>query len=167
MNDIEKNQLIHKLFSSSVSANEYKITDYQNHLFEQYKLYVEMADRVSNRRGLTNIFFATLNTTLLTAIVGFLNNNDRSVIVLHIAGILICIIWGVLLRSYRNLNTSKFTVIGLLEEKLPASVYWHGEWYALGSGKDFKKYIPLGPIEIYIPIIYAVLFLILFLAEFF
>ena len=35
---------------------------------EQYKLYVEMADRVSARRGNTNTFFLTLNTTAVTAI---------------------------------------------------------------------------------------------------
>lgn len=37
-------------------------------LLEQYKLYVEMADRVSARRGSANTFFLTLNTTAVTAI---------------------------------------------------------------------------------------------------
>ena len=31
-------------------------------LLEQYKIYVEMADRISARRGLANTFFLTLNT---------------------------------------------------------------------------------------------------------
>ena len=31
-------------------------------VLEQYKLYVEMADRVSARRGVTNTFFLTLNS---------------------------------------------------------------------------------------------------------
>ena len=35
---------------------------------DQWKLYVEMADRVSGRRGLTNTFFLTLNTAIFTAI---------------------------------------------------------------------------------------------------
>ncbi len=35
---------------------------YQAVLLEQYKLYVEMADRVSARRALANTFFLTLNT---------------------------------------------------------------------------------------------------------
>jgi hypothetical protein len=34
---------------------------YQNHILEQYKMYVEMVDRISSRRNLTNIFFLTLN----------------------------------------------------------------------------------------------------------
>ena len=34
---------------------------YQAAVLEQYKLYVEMADRVSARRGLANTFLLTLN----------------------------------------------------------------------------------------------------------
>ncbi len=40
-------------------------------LLEQYKLYVEMADRISARRGLTNSYFLTLNTGIV-ALVGAL-----------------------------------------------------------------------------------------------
>jgi hypothetical protein len=35
---------------------------------EQYKIYVEMADRISARRGMTNTFFLTLNTAIFTAV---------------------------------------------------------------------------------------------------
>jgi hypothetical protein len=41
---------------------------YQAAVLEQYKIYVEMADRVSQRRGLTNTFFLTLNTAIFTAV---------------------------------------------------------------------------------------------------
>ena len=41
---------------------------YQSAILEQYKLYVEMADRVSARRALANTFFLTLNTAVFTAI---------------------------------------------------------------------------------------------------
>ena len=42
--------------------------DYSFVLLEQYKIYVEMADRISARRGLTNTFFLTLNSALFTVI---------------------------------------------------------------------------------------------------
>jgi hypothetical protein len=46
-------------------------TNYQSTVLEQYKLYVEMADRVSARRGLANSFFLmTLNTGIITLTVG-------------------------------------------------------------------------------------------------
>jgi len=33
---------------------------YKEHLLEQYKIYVEMADRISARRNLANVFFFIL-----------------------------------------------------------------------------------------------------------
>src|SRR4051794_23317808 len=41
---------------------------YRSAVLEQYKIYVEMADRISARRGLTNTFFLTLNTAIFTLI---------------------------------------------------------------------------------------------------
>ena len=40
-------------------------------LLEQYKLYVEMADRISQRRGAANTFFLTFNTAVVGALAGF------------------------------------------------------------------------------------------------
>ena len=37
-------------------------TEFENHLFDQYKLYVEMADRISARRMLANSFFVGVHT---------------------------------------------------------------------------------------------------------
>ena len=34
---------------------------YKEHLLEQYKLYVEMADRISGRRQTANSFFLSIN----------------------------------------------------------------------------------------------------------
>lgn len=147
-----------RLYGHSPKKEDYSTENYQDHFLEQYKLYVEMADRISNRRGVANAFFATLNTTFLSAIVGLLDNDVRNAFLLPIVGILICGFWAGLLRSYRNLNTAKFAIIGLMEESLPSSPYWHAEWYALGQGNDWKKHIPFGAIEILIPTVFALLY---------
>lgn len=42
-------------------------SEFEKHLFEQYKLYVEMADRISARRMLANSFFVGVHTALITA----------------------------------------------------------------------------------------------------
>src|ERR1700712_4485743 len=47
----------------------------QSAILEQYKLYVEMADRISARRALTNTFFITLNTAVFTVIGAFWKNS--------------------------------------------------------------------------------------------
>jgi len=39
--------------------------EYKKQLFEQYKLYVDLADRISQRRSTANSFFITANAALL------------------------------------------------------------------------------------------------------
>ncbi len=74
-----------------------------------------------------------------------------------------CGAWFYLLRSYRQLNTAKYQVIGQLEERLPASPYWRAEWTALGEGKDRTKYWPLSHIEKWIPVLFAATYLVGFI----
>ena len=66
-----------------------------------------------------------------------------------------CFAWYYLVRSYRQLNTAKYEVVGALEERLPASPYWRAEWWALGEGKDPARYWPLSHIEQWLPILFA------------
>ena len=138
---------------------------------EQYKTYVEMADRVSARRALTNTFFLTLNTAVFTLIGVFLQNHQEAATWLLVFPLIAllgqCGAWFYLVRSYRQLNTAKYQVIGQLEERLPASPYWRAEWTALGEGKDRSKYWPLTHIEKWIPILFAATYLVGFMVVIF
>src|SRR5581483_2639836 len=87
--------------------------------FELYKLAVEMADRVSARRSLANSFFLTVNTGL----VAVLGGTDDLRWYLPVAGLLFCVTWWSLLKSYRELNSAKFQIILGMEERLPVRVY--------------------------------------------
>jgi hypothetical protein len=102
--------------------------------FEIYKIAVEMADRISARRGLANSFFLTINTTVL-GILGAYNARWY----LAAAGIILCCSWWALLKSYRDLNRAKFEVILAMEEKLPARLYGD-EWDRLR--KDHIAFAP-------------------------
>lgn len=139
---------------------------YQQHILEQYKIYIEMADRISARRNLANVFFLTLHTTLLS-IIGFSVQNlhfvcSKWLLILPFTGIIImCGVWWWLLQSFRQLNTAKYRVIGLLEEKLPSSPYWLAEWKELGEGKNWKKYLPLTSLEKLVPVIFSILYFII------
>ncbi len=135
---------------------------YKDHVLEQYKLYVEMADRISARRSTANTFFLTLNTLVLGALSACAEKFSRlSVIMLCIAAIVLCYVWKRLINSYRQLNTAKYAVIGEFEKNLPASPYWSAEWNALGEGKDPKKYKQLTAVEKWVPIIFICLYLLL------
>jgi hypothetical protein len=153
------------LWTADVSADSYKepADKYQAAILEQYKTYVEMADRISARRALTNTFFLTLNTAVFTLIGVFLQVHQKAatwLLVLPLIALLgECAAWYYLVRSYRQLNTVKYQVIGSLEERLPASPYWRAEWKALGEGTDRWKYWPLTHVEQWIPILFAATYL--------
>ncbi|WP_199199881.1 hypothetical protein [Micromonospora sp. RP3T] len=131
-------------------------------VLEQYKIYVEMADRVSARRGLTNTFFLSLNTLIATAAGVVWRSRDGvepSYLAVPVAALLLqCAAWFWLLRSYRQLNSAKYVVIGALEERLPASPYWRAEWKALGEGRDPSRYWPLTHLEQWIPVSFAIVY---------
>lgn len=158
-----------KLWNQDVRAQDYagEGEKYQQAILEQYKIYVEMADRVSNRRGLTNTFFLTLNTAVFTAFGVFWSSRPTGsawFLLFPLFALLgQCGAWFYLVRSYRQLNTAKYVVVGMLEEKLPASPYWGAEWTALGEGRDRAKYWPLTHLEQWIPVLFAVTYLAGFL----
>ncbi|MFJ8834310.1 hypothetical protein [Micromonospora aurantiaca] len=130
-------------------------------ILEQYKLYVEMADRVSARRGLTNTFFLSLNTLIATA-AGVVWKDRSALEVWYLsvplaALLLQCVAWFWLLRSYRQLNSAKYVVVGALEDRLSASP-WRSEWKALGEGRDPSRYWPLTHLEQWIPVSFGVVY---------
>ena len=135
---------------------------------EQYKLYVELADRVSARRSLANTFFLTLNTAVFT-LVGVLWKDPpqaspwlgvfpTAVLVLQ------CLVWFWIIRSYRQLNAGKWAVVGAFEARLPASPWWSAEWQALGTGRDPSRYWPLTHVEQWVPWMFALAYIGGFLA---
>lgn len=138
--------------------------DYSRHLLEQYKLYVDLADRISARRTLANSFFLGANTALITAISVMLSEGLlESIYVIATvlaASLLLCYVWWRILVSYRRLNSGKFQVIHLLEEKLPVAPY-AAEWTILGMGKNAKLYRSLTRVETFVPGCFALLYLIL------
>lgn len=81
-------------------------------VLEQYRSYVEMADRISARRGLANTFFLTLNTAVFTVIGVFWETQPRAsawLLAFPLVALLgQCIAWYWLLRSYRQLNSAKY-----------------------------------------------------------
>ena len=140
---------------------------YDSTLLEQYRLYVEMADRVSARRGLTNSFFLTLNTGIVGVIAALKHVPDGSQqwwLVIPLVAILgQCYAWFYLVRSYRLINGAKYRVVGALEERLPASPFWRAEWWEMGQGRDRARYWPLSHIEQWIPALFALTYVAGFL----
>jgi hypothetical protein len=168
--DDRDSELRRRLWSdpSATSATDRATTTYDSAVLEQYKLCVEMADRVSARRGLTNSFFLTLNTGIVAAIATFHKvpaGGEAWWLVIPLVALLgQCFAWFYLVRSYRLLNGAKYRVVGALEERLPASPFWRAEWWELGEGRDRTRYWPLSHIEQWIPVLFALTYFAGFLA---
>lgn len=134
---------------------------YQAAILEQYRLYVEMADRISHRRGLANSFFLTLHSAVVTVVAVLWRDRDGGapawlVLPALVLALSLCLAWFWVVRSYRQLNSGKFAVVGALERRLPASPWWNGEWSALrGEERDKSTYWALTHLEIWVPALFG------------
>lgn len=169
--ELRTEKIRENLWNSSVNDSEYKEEHqgrYQQAILEQYKLYIEMADRISARRALANTFFLTLNTAIFALIGLFWQHQPTAPKVLLIFPLIAlvsqCLAWFWMIRSYRQLNSGKFAVVGELEKRLPAFAYSDGEWNALGKGKDPGIYWPLTEVESILPFLFGFTYICAFIA---
>ncbi len=139
---------------------------WHSHLLDQYKLYVEMADRVSQRRTNANTYFLSVNSAIL-AFVGYLttNKSPEYMWLLAIAGCMLTLFWYNIVHSYRKLNTAKWQVVQDIEKRLPISPY-DAEWDAVERGINPKLYRPVSHIEAWVPGVFLLLHLIVFFKTF-
>lgn len=140
---------------------------YKIHLLEQYKLYVEMADKISSRRSTANTFFLSLNTLLITAVgvvsrlgSSFLSFNLLWIVIASIAGIIFSWTWHKTIRSYCQLNSGKYKIIHMIEQRLPIAAY-KAEWLYLKSNKEARKYTELTKVELWVPRMFSFLYIAL------
>lgn len=136
--------------------------EYEKRLFEQYKLYVELADRISQRRSLANTFFVTTNSALFAVASWLQKDVGHYLYLISAVGILVSFFWFFIIRSYKQLNSGKFKVIHEIEQQLPINMFDY-EWEILGNGESFKKYWPLSHVEQKIPVVFGLLYLALVL----
>lgn len=138
------------------------MTEQEAGVLEQYKLAVEMADRVSARRGNANLFYLSIQTTLLTA-SGLAYTTLQhvawySTVIIALTGCVISGAWWRHLQSYRLLNQAKFEIINAMENRLPVKVFTD-EWELLKNPAN--SYIELGAVERVVPWVFAVLQILL------
>lgn len=145
---------------------------------ELYKLTVEMADRVSARRGTANSFFFTLHAALV-AVIGFVRPTNETIvdtgasgqqvvehvdefglIYVAVAGLVLASAWWILLKSFRDLNRAKFSVIGKMEKMLPVEPF-NDEWEQLKADpvkKWQRRYAEFSSIERVVPLVFGAIY---------
>ncbi|MDC0534414.1 hypothetical protein OAO18_01235 [Francisellaceae bacterium] len=138
-------------------------------VMEQYKIYVEMADRAGFRRILINLFFLIINILVVSMLALGISRTGAPVsmflMLLPLAGMTaICYSWWRVVRYYRHVVTIKEKVIGELERRLPCSPIWHAERKiasskgALSPLKRMEGWMPFVFIGLYVAIYMYLLF---------
>lgn len=129
--------------------------------YEIYKLMVEMADRVSQRRQVANSFYLSINTFLITssAYISTTAVSLQVILVVCFAGVAISVLWTKAIDSYKSLNESKFAVINAIEEKLVAKPYSE-EWARIDPAIHGKKHRPFHQTERLVPRIFIAMFVL-------
>jgi hypothetical protein len=125
---------------------------------EIYKLLVEMADRVSERRQTANSFYLSINTAIIGASAYFtaLYSSKAGVLIIAVAGLCVSALWIRNIQSYKELNEGKFHVITELEKLLPVAAFTD-EWAYLHRDGRGKKYRPFHTVEILVPWVFIVI----------
>ena len=159
---MEKQDIEKMLF---ISASDKYGDKYIEHLLDQYKIYINATEKISDRRQKTNEFFLGLNTALV-ALLGFIatktSQQEISLMlgVSAIAGVTVCYLWYRIIASYKGLNSAKFTVIHAIELRLPLALY-DTEWEMLERGKNKEVYWPFSHIELHVPKVFIVIYIMM------
>lgn len=138
---------------------------FRTDLFEQYRIYVASAEKISERRVNANNYLLTVNAFLVTlyGVAAASKYRTHWTILVPITGMLVAATWHRIITSYRDLNTVKFQVIHELEEHMPAALYRY-EWDQAEYGRG-KAYHPLSHLERWIPVIFMILYAVLAIAS--
>ena len=139
--------------------------DEKQELLEIYKLHAELADSVSRQRSTANRFYMLVLSGLAVLFSAFLQRKNGVplgwlMVGFGSFGTLLAGAWYIVIRSYRQLNSSKFKALHELEEKL-AYPFFKREWDLLDEGTERKTYWRLTIVETFVPIIFFVCFVAL------
>jgi len=138
---------------------------YNKMLIEQYKIYVEMADRFSARRSWVHTFFLVFHALVLGILGLTLNHQTRiettGMLLFPLLGLLVlCYAWWRLVQYFRRVARAKQAVIAEMETRLPSSSFWNAERKAMSRDNPYN---PLKRTEVTMPIVFALLYVFIYL----
>jgi hypothetical protein len=147
-----------KITSTLMPGGAPSSADRRAEFFELYKIMVASSEALVGRRQGVNTFFLTMNGLLLTTVGLLLRGGAQDVrfeaaaiVVVAVAGVVLCFAWRSLLISFGQLNTGKFKIINRMEAELAAAIF-EAEWEALERGENPRVYRSFTSREIVVPV---------------
>lgn len=120
--------------------------------FEQYKIFVESAERNSEKRVTQNNIYLTINLAFLSYVLSQ-NPNLIETIITSFVGLIICIVWLLTIINFCKRNKVKFDIINEMEEEF-GNLYKE-EW------KRISILTPLSTYEKFLAIIFMMVYIII------
>ena len=142
---------------------ETDIDQKRNRLTEIYKLQVQQANNISNRRTVTNRFYLLVMSALAVIFSTFIRQDDQVpfglqkvvpvewiIAIFGMLGITLSWIWCLSINSYLRVNSRKYEALKEMEHKLEYN-FFETEWKYLGDQEKKKTYWHRSRIELTTP----------------
>lgn len=120
--------------------------------FEQYKIFVESAEKNSEKRVTQNNIYLTINLAFLSYIL-FQKPNLVETIITSFVGLIICLVWLLTIINFCKRNKVKFDIINEMEEEF-GNLYKE-EW------KRISILTPISTYEKFLAIIFMMVYIII------
>lgn len=120
--------------------------------FEQYKIFVESAEKNSEKRVTQNNIYLTINLAFLSYIL-FQKPNLVETIITSFVGLIICLVWLLTIINFCKRNKVKFDIINEMKEEF-GNLYKE-EW------KRISILTPLSTYEKFLAIIFMMVYIII------
>lgn len=134
-------------------------------LLEQYKVYIDKMNQVSEQRKNNSNFYITLLSGMLV-ILAFIVSNNLYLEILHLIlvcialfGIALCIAWYFQIRSHKQLFNVKYSIIKEIEKKLEFPIHDT----ELRELERQKLFFSLLGVESIVPVLLGIAYVILFI----
>lgn len=110
--------------------------------YDFYKLCIEDAGKVSERRMKNNQYFIVLHSALISFIATLYVKETTikivfAILFLSLLGAVLCYLWKKSILSYKELNSAKFNVICDIEKNLEYKCFT-AEWNILKNSNKYK-----------------------------
>ena len=109
----------------------------ESYKFEQYKMFVESAEKNSEKRINQNNLYLTINILFISYIL-VKDIELKFLILLSSIGIVVCIIWYLTIGNYSKRNKIKYDIINEMETEF-GSLYKE-EWKRISILTPLSKY---------------------------
>lgn len=143
--------------------NLFNCNNDRNELFQQYRMFVESAEKISERRNHLNTFFIALHSLLVSGLSLFKSEIFAYIIPICAFGCVLSFLWWYMLCNYRALNKAKFSIIQEIEKKLPLNLY-RTEWSLYKTKKHHlnpTRYLSFSRLEMVLPWLLIIVYLCL------